>query len=232
MVCYASLGGSGVVATELARALAARGHDVHLISSDPPFRWQEGLPRLTLHKVTTPSYPLFREPQYLLALANAIAHIADRERLDIVHAHYAVPHATAAYLADQMMTSAHTAFRPRMVTTLHGTDITLIGADASVLLGGGLLDRAFTRRDRGVREPAPRHRRARWRPARHRRDSELPRLRSLPPALRSRAAPGHVPAGHRRVDRAHVELPSGQAGRYGCRGIPPRTGRMYAPGCC
>ena len=63
MVCYASLGGSGVVATELARALAARGHDVHLISSDPPFRWQDGLPRLTFHKVTTPSYPLFREPQ-------------------------------------------------------------------------------------------------------------------------------------------------------------------------
>ena len=131
MVCYASLGGSGVVATELARALAARGHDVHLISSDPPFRWQDGPPRLTFHRVTTPSYPLFREPQYLLALANAIAHIADAERLDIVHAHYAVPHATAAYLADQMMTSAHTPFRPRMVTTLHGTDITLIGADAS-----------------------------------------------------------------------------------------------------
>ena len=131
MVCYASLGGSGVVATELARALAARGHDLHLISSDPPFRWQEGLPRLTFHRVTTPPYPLFREPQYLLALANAIAHIADTERLDIVHAHYAVPHATAAYLADQMMTLAHTASRPRMVTTLHGTDITLIGADAS-----------------------------------------------------------------------------------------------------
>jgi len=131
MVCYASLGGSGVVATELARALAARGHDVHLISSDPPFRWQEGLPRLILHRVSTPSYPLFREPQYLLALANAIAHIADAERLDIVHAHYAVPHATAAYLADQMMTSAHAASRPRVVTTLHGTDITLIGSDAS-----------------------------------------------------------------------------------------------------
>lgn len=131
MVCYASLGGSGVVATELARALAARGHDVHLISSDPPFRWQGGLPRLTFHRVSTPSYPLFREPQYLLALANTIAHVADEERLDIVHAHYAVPHATAAYLADQMMTSARTASRPRMVTTLHGTDITLIGADAS-----------------------------------------------------------------------------------------------------
>ena len=131
MVCYASLGGSGVVATELARALAARGHEVHLISSDPPFRWQEGLPRLTLHRVSIPAYPLFLEPQYLLALANTIAHVADNERLDIVHAHYAVPHATAAYLADQMMTSAHTASRPRMVTTLHGTDITLIGADAS-----------------------------------------------------------------------------------------------------
>jgi N-acetyl-alpha-D-glucosaminyl L-malate synthase BshA len=131
MVCYASLGGSGVVATELARALAARGHDVHLISSDPPFRWQDGVPRLTFHRVTTPAYPLFREPQYLLALANTIAHVADRERLDIVHAHYAVPHATAAYLADQMMTSAGSLSRPRMVTTLHGTDITLIGADDS-----------------------------------------------------------------------------------------------------
>jgi N-acetyl-alpha-D-glucosaminyl L-malate synthase BshA len=131
MVCYASLGGSGVVATELARALAARGHDVHLISSDPPFRWQAGLPRLTFHRVNTPSYPLFREPQYLLALANTIAHVADEQRLDVVHAHYAVPHATAAYLADQMMRSACTALRPCVVTTLHGTDITLIGADAS-----------------------------------------------------------------------------------------------------
>jgi N-acetyl-alpha-D-glucosaminyl L-malate synthase BshA len=125
------MGGSGVVATELARALAARGHEVHLISSDPPFRWQDDVPRLTLHRVSTPAYPLFREPQYLLALANTIAHVADRERLDIVHAHYAVPHATAAYLADQMMASAGTTSRPRMVTTLHGTDITLIGADAS-----------------------------------------------------------------------------------------------------
>lgn len=131
MVCYASLGGSGVVATELARALAARGHHVHLLSSDPPFRWQDGVPRLTFHRVNIPSYPLFREPQYLLALANSIAHVADEQRLDVVHAHYAVPHATAAYLADQMMTSAGCASKPRMVTTLHGTDITLIGADSS-----------------------------------------------------------------------------------------------------
>lgn len=131
MVCYASLGGSGVVATELARALALRGHEIHLISSDPPFRWQDGVPRLAFHPVSVPAYPLFREPQYLLALANTIAHVADSERLDIVHAHYAVPHATAAYLADQMLTSAGRASSPRTVTTLHGTDITLIGSDPS-----------------------------------------------------------------------------------------------------
>ncbi len=132
MVCYASLGGSGVVATELARALADRGHEVHLISSEPPFRWQDGVARLTFHRVTVPSYPLFREPQYLLALANTIARVADEQQLDIVHAHYAVPHATAAYLADQMLhASRGGAQSTRTVTTLHGTDITLVGSDAS-----------------------------------------------------------------------------------------------------
>lgn len=132
MVCYASLGGSGVVATELARALARRGHDVHLISSEPPFRWEDGVPGLQFHPVSVPSYPLFREPQYLLALANTIARVADDRRLDIVHAHYAVPHATAAYLADQMLHSAREGVRStRTVTTLHGTDITLVGSDPS-----------------------------------------------------------------------------------------------------
>ena len=132
MVCYASLGGSGVVATELARALADRGHQVHLISSEPPFRWPAGVPRLTFHPVVVPSYPLFREPQYLLALANTIARVADQQQLDIVHAHYAVPHATAAYLADQMLHSARGGDRStRTVTTLHGTDITLVGSDPS-----------------------------------------------------------------------------------------------------
>jgi N-acetyl-alpha-D-glucosaminyl L-malate synthase BshA len=131
MVCYASLGGSGVVATELARALAVRGHDVHLISSDLPFRWQDGAARLTFHRVNIPAYPLFREPQYLLALANTIAHVADAQRLDIVHAHYAVPHATAAYLADQILGAEAGARAPRTVTTLHGTDITLVGSDPS-----------------------------------------------------------------------------------------------------
>jgi N-acetyl-alpha-D-glucosaminyl L-malate synthase BshA len=131
MVCYASVGGSGVVATELARALAARGHELHVISSEPPFRWQDGVPRLSFHPVVVPSYPLFREPQYLLALANTIARVADQHRLDIVHAHYAVPHATAAYLSAEMLRSGDSAARPRTVTTLHGTDITLVGSDRS-----------------------------------------------------------------------------------------------------
>jgi L-malate glycosyltransferase len=134
MVCYASVGGSGVVATELAHALTMRGHQLHLISSEPPFRWRAGVPGLSFVPVEVPPYPLFREPQYLLALANTIARVAEERRLDIVHAHYAVPHATAAYLAHQMLTASHPPAQvvaPRTVTTLHGTDITLVGSDPS-----------------------------------------------------------------------------------------------------
>jgi L-malate glycosyltransferase len=131
IVCYASVGGSGVVATELGRALARRGHEVHLISHDPPFRWREGEPRFFFEHVTVPPYPLFLEPQYLLALVNTIVRVARERRLDIVHAHYAVPHATAAYLADQMLTAALGPAVPRTITTLHGTDITLVGSDPS-----------------------------------------------------------------------------------------------------
>ena len=130
MVCYASVGGSGVVATELAHALVDRGHDVTLISSEPPFRWRQDVPGLTFEEVTVPAYPLFREPQYLLALANTLARVAHDRQLDIVHAHYAVPHATAAYLADQMW-QPERGPRPRTMTTLHGTDITLVGSDPS-----------------------------------------------------------------------------------------------------
>lgn len=131
MVCYASLGGSGVVATELARALAGRGHDVHVISSERPFRWWDDVPGLSLHEVSVPSYPLFREPQYVLALSNAIAALAEKYRFDIVHAHYAVPHATAAYLAREVLADGAGATVPSTVTTLHGTDITLVGSDRS-----------------------------------------------------------------------------------------------------
>lgn len=131
ILCYASLGGSGVVATELAYALALRGHRVHVMSSDEPFRWREGVSGLSFERVDTPIYPLFREPQYLLALTNAIVRKSHEHQLDIVHAHYAVPHATAAYLANQIVSADHDSRVPRVVTTLHGTDITLIGSDPS-----------------------------------------------------------------------------------------------------
>jgi N-acetyl-alpha-D-glucosaminyl L-malate synthase BshA len=131
IVCYASMGGSGILATELGKALADRGHDVHLISADQPFRLGGFHPGLTFHQVQTPSYPLFREPQYLLSLANTIVQIAREQQLDIVHAHYAVPHATAAVLARQVLTASPRERAPRIVTTLHGTDITVVGADPS-----------------------------------------------------------------------------------------------------
>ena len=131
IVCYASVGGSGIVATELAKALADRGHEVHLISSDPPFRFGDFHAGLVFHAVQTPGYPLFREPQYLLSLANKIAQVAREFGLDLVHAHYAIPHAAAAYLARQILAASQTTVVPRVVTTLHGTDVTLIGSDES-----------------------------------------------------------------------------------------------------
>jgi N-acetyl-alpha-D-glucosaminyl L-malate synthase BshA len=131
MVCYASVGGSGIVATELGKALAHRGHAVHFISTETPFRLGEFQAGLTFHRVLTPSYPLFREPQYLLSLANKIVEVARDFSLDVVHAHYAVPHATAAYLARQVLASTRDGRSPKVVTTLHGTDITLVGNDPS-----------------------------------------------------------------------------------------------------
>ena len=131
IVCYASTGGSGIVATELAIALADRGHDVHVLSTEPPFRFPSDRPNLRFHEVTTPAYPLFREPQYALSLATAIVQVSRRYHLDVVHAHYAVPHAAAAYLARQIMISHPTDRVPCVMTTLHGTDITLVGSDPS-----------------------------------------------------------------------------------------------------
>jgi N-acetyl-alpha-D-glucosaminyl L-malate synthase BshA len=131
ILCYASIGGSGIVATELAKALADRGHQVHLVSTDPPFRFDEFHPGLAFHQVQTPSYPLFREPQFLLSLANRLVQVGREFRLDIIHAHYAIPHATAALLAKQVLESGGHTPVPRVVTTLHGTDITLVGNDPS-----------------------------------------------------------------------------------------------------
>jgi N-acetyl-alpha-D-glucosaminyl L-malate synthase BshA len=131
IVCYASVGGSGVMATELAKSLASRGHDVHLISTDLPFRLGEFHAGLRFHQVYTPTYPLFREPQYILSLANKVVQVAREFVLDIVHAHYAVPHATAAFLAREVLRSQCGSRVPKVVTTLHGTDITLTGNDPS-----------------------------------------------------------------------------------------------------
>ena len=130
IICYASVGGSGIVATELAKALADRGHQVHLVSTDPPFRLGDYQAGLVFHQVNTPSYPLFREPQYVLSLANKVVQVAREVRLEVVHAHYAIPHATAALLARQVLEASGHAV-PRVVTTLHGTDITLVGSDPS-----------------------------------------------------------------------------------------------------
>jgi N-acetyl-alpha-D-glucosaminyl L-malate synthase BshA len=134
VVCYASVGGSGIVATELAKSLARRGHQVHLISTEPPFRLGDYEAGLAFHRVHTPTYPLFREPQYLLSLSNKIVQLSREFSLDIVHAHYAIPHATAAYLAKHIVASTNPGSNgkvPKVITTLHGTDITLLGSDPS-----------------------------------------------------------------------------------------------------
>ena len=131
IVCYASTGGSGIVATELAIALARRHHEIHVLSTEPPFRFPDAQAGLTFHEVATPAYPLFREPQYALSLATAIVQVSRQHHLDVVHAHYAVPHAAAAYLARQIMAAHPTDRVPKVMTTLHGTDITLVGSDPS-----------------------------------------------------------------------------------------------------
>lgn len=131
IVCYPTVGGSGIVATELAKALAQRGHEVRLISTEVPFRVPDFQVGLVFHAVHTPGYPLFREPQHLLSVANKIVQVSREHRLDVIHAHYAIPHAAAAYLARQILANTAGARVPRVITTLHGTDVTLIGSDSS-----------------------------------------------------------------------------------------------------
>lgn len=127
IVCYPSVGGSGVVATELGKMLAERGHDIHFISSSIPFRLNKIYPNIYYHEVTVNPYSVFQYLPYDLALASKIAEVAKREELDIIHAHYAVPHALCAFLAKQMVGD-----HLKIVTTLHGTDITVLGYDPSL----------------------------------------------------------------------------------------------------
>jgi N-acetyl-alpha-D-glucosaminyl L-malate synthase BshA len=120
-------GGSGVVATELGLELAKRGHEVHFITYAQPFRLSGFVENVYYHEVDIPSYPLFDHPPYTLALTVAIHNAAKKHRLDILHAHYAFPHATSAWMAKEMLESDNF----NVVTTLHGTDITLVGQDPS-----------------------------------------------------------------------------------------------------
>ena len=135
ITCYPTYGGSGVVATELGIELAARGHEVHFITYAQPIRLNENFPRIFYHEVSVSQYPLFEYPPYDLALATRMAEVADAYSLDLLHVHYAIPHSTSAYLAKQMLANARNGGRRKLpfVTTLHGTDITIVGQDRSYL---------------------------------------------------------------------------------------------------
>ena len=127
IVCYPTVGGSGAVAAELGKQLARRGHDVHVISYRLPFRLGDFQHNICFHEVDVSSYPLFEYPPYDLALAVKMAEATREHGLELFHVHYAIPHAIAGFLAQQMLGSG----APRMVTTLHGTDITIVGQDRS-----------------------------------------------------------------------------------------------------
>ncbi|QGH34773.1 N-acetyl-alpha-D-glucosaminyl L-malate synthase BshA [Gracilibacillus salitolerans] len=127
IICYPSVGGSGIIATELGKMLAKQGHEIHFITSSLPFRLNSFNPNIYFHEVELNHYPVFQYPPYDLALATKVAEVIDTEKLDIIHAHYAVPHAICAILAKQM--AKHPV---KIVTTLHGTDITVLGIDLSL----------------------------------------------------------------------------------------------------
>src|SRR6187431_1505422 len=129
IVCYPTFGGSGVVATELGKALAKEGHEVHFITYSQPSRLDFLNENLFYHEVNIRSYPLFEYAPYELALASKMVSVVQNEKLDLLHVHYAIPHASAAYMAKQILKTQGITIP--VVTTLHGTDITLVGKDAS-----------------------------------------------------------------------------------------------------
>ena len=133
ITCYPTYGGSGVVATELGMELAQRGHDVHFISYAQPIRLTEPQPHIHYHEVEVSRYPLFDYPPYDLALATRMAEVAELYELDLLHVHYAIPHSVSALLARQMLAAGPSHRKLPFVTTLHGTDITLVGLDRSYL---------------------------------------------------------------------------------------------------
>lgn len=129
IVCYPTFGGSGVVATELGQALAQKGHQVHFITYSPPVRLDFLSGNLFYHEVSVSDYPLFDYPPYELVLSSKLVDVVKYEKLDLLHVHYAIPHASAAYMAKQILASQ--GIKIPYITTLHGTDITLVGKDPS-----------------------------------------------------------------------------------------------------
>jgi len=127
ITCYPTYGGSGVIATELGKALALKGHEIHFISYALPFRLTKYVENVFFHEVETSTYPLFEFPLYSLALASKMIEVAEFENLDLLHVHYAIPHATSAFLAKQIIKNK----KLKITTTLHGTDITLVGLEPS-----------------------------------------------------------------------------------------------------
>ncbi len=191
ITCYPTYGGSGIVATELGLELALRGHEVHFISYSQPIRLTVNEPNIHYHEVEVSRYPLFEYPPYDLALATRMAEIAEVRHLDLLHVHYAIPHSVSAMLARQML-SCDTHRKSRYlpyVTTLHGTDITLVGADPSYLPitrfsieqsdGVTSISQYLARRTLEVFETT--------KPIRG--DSELRELRHVPPHARDHATP-------------------------------------------
>lgn len=129
IVCYPTFGGSGVIATELAKGLAKRDHNVNMLSYARPARLDTFRTNISYHEVNMNTYPLFEYPPYDLALANQMANLIEYEKIDVLHVHYAIPHATSAYLAKQIL--GEKAAHVPLITTLHGTDITIVGSDPS-----------------------------------------------------------------------------------------------------
>src|SRR5687768_16854631 len=127
IVCYPTFGGSGVLATELGKALANKGHQVHFITYQQPVRLSEFNANIFYHEVRVPTYPLFDYPPYETALASTMVDVIVNNHLDLLHVHYAIPHASAAYMAKKIL--EHQGMHIPVITTLHGTDITLVGRD-------------------------------------------------------------------------------------------------------
>jgi N-acetyl-alpha-D-glucosaminyl L-malate synthase BshA len=130
ITCYPTYGGSGVIATELGKELALRGHEVHFISYALPFRLSHYIENIVFHEVEISNYPVFEFPLYSLSLASKMVEVAEYEKLDLLHVHYAIPHATSAYLAKEILRNNRDL---KIFTTLHGTDITLVGLEPSFL---------------------------------------------------------------------------------------------------